>query len=264
MERPPVPNDPRVQEDLDAAERAKKTYFAKDILKLKPNQLVIFEKLYNMLLEYLRVRDNTIEKVKYNFTAVTWVSAICRMCADLRPVVNVENDCWLSNQEPSKMDNNRYPRIKVKNMHNQLQTKNTSQGARLYAITSGPNEFNEPVTMYKLAVVLCYPKLLAAFQVAGHALQTAHRCAHFPQQRCFNPNHLIPLISDAANKDMIKCFRGTAASCPGHGPEKLKCIYTSIDGCYLICKNELCSKGEKCVHIPNCHTVKEDREDTIA
>jgi hypothetical protein len=75
---------------------------------------------------------------------------------------------------------------------------------------------------------------------------------------------MIPIISDRENKDMIKCSRGDRVSCPGHGPSKLKCVYTTPfpEGHWIPCRN-LDDSDVRCEHNLRCRRicVGEDSEE---
>lgn len=76
---------------------------------------------------------------------------------------------------------------------------------------------------------------------------------------------MIPILSDRENKDMMKCVRGDRASCPGHGPNKRKCVYTSPfpEGLWIPCKNLDVPPDGPCDHVPRCRDIRvgEDSEE---
>lgn len=225
---------------------AARSWFAKDISQLNDQQRKIFAHLYAAL-ERFFVRHSASTGRLYNWSAYAWLSGIVRLAQSIRnDVVNIEHDCWLA--DTGQLDHDQYPRFKVTDL-DEPKMKAASQGKRLYKSERGDNV----VKCYKFVVALANPELLLVLQESAHHQQTAHRCSHHPVQRCINPAHLIPVLSDAENKDMHKCVRADAASCPGHGPQKVKCIFVTADGRYIPCRNS--GAKAKCIHAPNCWDI---------
>lgn len=180
------------------------------------------------------------------------MAACVRLAKNASDVNDITHDCWLV--DTGLLDHDTYPRFKVTDL-GLPEVKHESQGKRVGASGRG----SHTVKCFKFVVALFNPELLLLFQEKSHANQTSHRCGHYPIQRCVSPYHLIAVLSDKNNKDMHKCVRGNALTCPGHGPAHLKCIYTSATGVYLKCRNGLTTTEEHvCSHVPNCFTAPRD------
>lgn len=85
-----------------------------------------------------------------------------------------------------------------------------------------------------------------------------HRCgrglATDPEQKglvCINGLDHGDFSSRSDNESRKSCKNGASALCPGHGPNKTKCIFTDPEGRLRPCRNNpICVP--KCKHEPRC------------
>jgi hypothetical protein len=230
---------------------------SKKVTKLTPSQSKVFEELISHLDVHIKNRKGDEHNQLYYHSPDTWYNIIYNLATSVsNNPVDIKKDCWLVEigEKARNIDAHGYPRFKITEVS--YRQKSPSQGKRLYSIDGYTPKTTH---QYKMAVVLMYPELLGEFQKCDHNKQTAHRCYH-KLPLCFNPHHIIPLLSDKENKDMHKCVRANASNCPGHGPEKIKCIYTTPypHGRWIPCRNE--PIDSECNHIPKCAEIQVGEE----
>jgi len=194
---------------------------------LTPAQLQIFSMCIDQLETFVSECPES-DDLLYNWNQATWIDTLFRIAGSItNPIKDAVKDCWLSE---FTLDAHKYPSFKVTPV--ELSTK-SGQGRRFYGIKNAPEHRVKP---FKVLNALAHPDLLLEFQKRDQRMQTAHLCYHSPQ-RCCNWRHMIPLISDKENKEMHHCVLADARACPGHGPDKVHCIYTDPEGLWIPQKN---------------------------
>jgi len=172
----------------------------------------------------------------------TWHRLILKM-AENSSGFDGENDCWHSTYSYA-IDGSSRPKIHVSpgvthRVVDRLVTRRTDNVRYRFALVEGCIPF-----MSQLARIAA---TLHSGPPLSISLQASHLCYNDPQL-CFFPGHII-WESDALNKTRRYCVYGAKVLCR-HRP---RCIWTSIEGRFLPCRNQLidelvCSCENDCFH----------------
>lgn len=171
---------------------------------------------------------------KKNINAYSLFNFALNACDHIKEhITMMTKDCWLYS---GTIKDDGYVQVHFHEL--ELSFKPT-QGYRYFSLPGG---FNKPIFIHKWVCSLLYDGL----QYCKTDIQAAHRCRN---TSCFSPFHLKK-ATDVENKNDIGCRFGCAHYCP-HEP---KCIWTSVNGIWYLCRNNLSEPINKnaCEHNPYC------------
>lgn len=220
-------------------------YLKRKIDKFTESKLLILKRCLRLLRKMMKERTDCNNDEWLSWNSMTWFSAIVRTIeSTTNNVTNSRKDCWLGT--PSKSRPDKRPTLSVRAL--KITRVSARHGTRM--ISNKNAKSYHAVVAYKVfSPLVHYKRMDDLLNISGKNLQVSHRCKNKPQL-CWNPFHTT-IKTDADNKNMDKCWYGSAIYCP-HVP---KCIFTDYTGRYLPCRNNKGTIIANCEHEVNCHTA---------